>query len=462
MTRYVLSPTHLHEFKSAERIYTQPPVMSLLLADQKLGSKSQPGSSSHKFILKGRQTGSMHRGHSWVFRAESYETMLAWYDDIQSLTEKTGEERNAYVRKHARSFSGNSLSRAGSDSGMEEDEADEVPYSANASMASKQIETPPVTARPQPGGRFPSDIQVSRHLQAPLSPSSGSSMADQDLSTTAGGLQDGSAYNDHQGGDYVLTSSGPTKLQQYAPAQSPQEQNEYFPQQKNTANMPTTPDHLQQDRSSLSEAREVQNSSDPAATGVTQQPSNSRHDSNYKSWMAPAIGGAALGAGAAGTEAYRRNRKTNAEAQKEERNLDPLSEDTEKTPAESTPSVNTDSTAPTSLDGDNTITNIPVVPLQKVAATASPIVGEGSIPGAAPAAAPSAAVALEPITGGPSTMEPESIDTLPTGSMVHTKYDTGSDGAVNAHPTGRMFPAVLRHNTDVSISDLHIPGEYKY
>ena len=27
---YVLSPTHLHEFKSADKIYTQPPVMSLL------------------------------------------------------------------------------------------------------------------------------------------------------------------------------------------------------------------------------------------------------------------------------------------------------------------------------------------------------------------------------------------------------------------------------------------------
>jgi hypothetical protein len=47
--RYVLSPTHLHEFKSADRIYTQPPVMSLLLSDQKLGSHAQPGSSSYKF-----------------------------------------------------------------------------------------------------------------------------------------------------------------------------------------------------------------------------------------------------------------------------------------------------------------------------------------------------------------------------------------------------------------------------
>jgi hypothetical protein len=52
--------------------------MSLYLPEQKLGSHSSEGSSSNKFMLKGRQTGSMHRGHSWVFRAESFETMSAW------------------------------------------------------------------------------------------------------------------------------------------------------------------------------------------------------------------------------------------------------------------------------------------------------------------------------------------------------------------------------------------------
>lgn len=99
---YVLSPTHLHEFKSADKIYTQPPVMSLSLVEQKLGTHSEAGSSSSKFMLKGRQSGGMHKGHSWVFRAESHETMLAWYQDIQALTEKTGEERVAFLRRHAR------------------------------------------------------------------------------------------------------------------------------------------------------------------------------------------------------------------------------------------------------------------------------------------------------------------------------------------------------------------------
>ncbi|KAL2356109.1 PH domain protein [Cryomyces antarcticus] len=149
---YVLSPTHLHEFKSADRIYSQPPVMSLYLPDQKLGSKSEPGSSSHKFMLKGRQTGSMHRGHAWVFRAESYDTMLAWFEDIKALTEKTGEERNAFVRKHARSVSGTSEKEKAmsvSSDGMEEDEADAVPYSAHTSVVGQAPEEPP--KRPQPG-----------------------------------------------------------------------------------------------------------------------------------------------------------------------------------------------------------------------------------------------------------------------------------------------------------------------
>lgn len=456
--------------------------MSLLLSEQKLGSKSQPGSSSHKFILKGKQAGGVHRGHSWVFRAESYETMLAWYDDIEALTEKTGEERNAFVRKHARSFSGNSLSRTGSDSGMEEDEADEIPFSTNASMISKQIDTPSGTARPQPGGRFPSDLQVSRHLQAPLSPSSGSSMADQDLTTAAGGLQGtGGSYDNNQGGDYAVAgSSGPTKLQQFAPANPAPVQREYFPQQSAAPAAPPVAAYQTQAASALNPQSQAQDDTAPVASRATQQSLNTRHDSSYKSWMAPAVGGAALGAGAVGTEEYWRNRRKEAEAQKEERalastTLTPLSKDTtEKSPVGSSVGAFAESTAPTSFNGDNvaTPTDIPTVPLQGVTTEKSPVVGGGSIPGAAPLYIPptSAAAALEPITGPSAiTSEPDSftdgikegVDALPTGTSMHTQYDTARDGRVNAHPTGHIFPAVLRHNTDVSVSDLHVPGEYR-
>ncbi|KAI9147863.1 Phosphatidylinositol 4,5-bisphosphate-binding protein SLM1 [Paramyrothecium foliicola] len=173
---YVLSTTHLHEFKSADK--AQAPVMSLYLPDQKLGSHSTEGGSSNKFILKGRQTGSMHRGHTWVFRAESHDTMMAWYEDIKALTEKSPEERSQFVRSHSRSLSQSSRRSASSD-GLDEDEEDEEPFSAGSQIDVNPGPRPDALSRrsQQPGGRFPSDIQVNaqRGLQAPHSPSSVSS-----------------------------------------------------------------------------------------------------------------------------------------------------------------------------------------------------------------------------------------------------------------------------------------------
>ncbi|KAI9776762.1 MAG: hypothetical protein M1839_009406 [Geoglossum umbratile] len=184
---YILSPSHLHEFKSHERLNDQSPVMSLYLPEQKLGSHSQPFSSSHKFMIKGRQTGAIHSRHSWVFRAESHDTMLAWYEDIKKLTEiNTRAERNAFVTSHRRTLSAASQ-RAGSVSsdGLDEDEADQVPYSAGSSSVSQAAkETLP--PRPQPGGRFPSELQVDHSLQAPPSASSGESLHDYEVVAAAG------------------------------------------------------------------------------------------------------------------------------------------------------------------------------------------------------------------------------------------------------------------------------------
>lgn len=170
---YVLSPTHLHEFKSADK--TQAPVMSLYLPEQKLGSHSSEGGSSNKFILKGRQTGSMHRGHTWVFRAESHDTMMAWYEDIKALTERTPEERSNFVRGHVRSFSRSSQRSSMSSDGVVDDDED-PPFAATASPANQQPRQDALSRRPS-GGRFPSDLQVNaeRGLQVPLSPLSVSS-----------------------------------------------------------------------------------------------------------------------------------------------------------------------------------------------------------------------------------------------------------------------------------------------
>ncbi len=166
--------------------------MSLPLADQKLGSHSNADSTSHKFMLKGRQSGGMHRGHAWVFRAESYDTMLAWFSDIKNLTEKTGAERKEFIRRsHARSVSAGSH-KAGSissDGGMDEDEADEVPYSATASQAELSPQVEKLQHRPNPGGRFPSALKINRDSQVPVSSSSpSSSIGDREIFAAAGAL----------------------------------------------------------------------------------------------------------------------------------------------------------------------------------------------------------------------------------------------------------------------------------
>ncbi len=174
-------------------------------------------------MLKGRQTGGMHRGHAWVFRAESYDTMMAWVADIKELTEKSGKERDAFVRRtHARSLSGGSAKAqsigGSSDGGLEEDEADAQPYSSEQSIRGAPASAIPGTNRsdhqqgpdsqadagiskygdeqqdvagwrpphrPSPGGRFPSDLNMHRGLQAPVSPSSGDSSTDRDRDTIA-------------------------------------------------------------------------------------------------------------------------------------------------------------------------------------------------------------------------------------------------------------------------------------
>lgn len=191
--------------------------MSLYLPEQKLGSHSEDGSSSNKFILKGRQTGTMHRGHTWVFRAESYDTMLAWYEDIKALTEKSGEERSQFVRTHSRSLSRSSRRslRSASSDGL--DDEDEEPFSGGEVDTNPATRADNVPRRPQPGGRFPSDLQINaqRGLQAPQSPSSLSS-GRQDIPSDghvvgAGGVgsqNDDAMHNYHEYGGTGYTPMG--------------------------------------------------------------------------------------------------------------------------------------------------------------------------------------------------------------------------------------------------------------
>lgn len=392
---YVLSPTHLHEFKSADRIYTQPPVMSLYLPDQKLGSHSQPGSSSHKFILKGRQTGSMHRGHHWVFRAESYDTMLAWYEDIKNLTEKSGEERNAFVRRHARSVSQGSARSVSSNGDLEEDEADDVPYSANQSMIANEAVRDGPQQRPSPGGRFPSDLQIERNLQAPLPGSSGSSEVGNDITTASGGLQ--AFPNPYNPGDE--SSNEPP----FAPS--------------NVDGFAQNSDHLYQQPPQASNdvpyyaGTSSNQAPPPPATKSSDKIAIERHDSTYGEWMAPAAGGAAAGALAVG--AYDHH------------------DQHEQAPPPS------QSFAQAPLSSQTFSPGVPV-----------------SAPGLSESASFTNTVSTLPSSFPPSSANDEKQSFL-GGTEVAAVAASGKP-----QETGQTFPGVSRQNTDFSVSDLHVPGEY--
>lgn len=313
-SRYVLSPTHLHEFKSADRISSQQPVMSLYLPEQKLGSHSSVTSSSHKFMLKGRQTGSMHRGHAWVFRAESHDTMLAWYEDIKNLTEKTGEERNAFVRRHARSVSAGShkTGSISSDGAMDEDEADNVPYSANASKVQQPVHEQDTPERPQPGGRFPSDLHVSRFLQAALSPSSATSSGDRDAVTDAGTQPESSAplgqpgLNAQSGEDRRSAQggfNGPVAIH----AGHDQQRHDLVRQGSEFKNQPIQSQGYRSDGPMVVSCEERPAGEHQADSSMQSLPTEfQRRESNYTNWMTPgAAGTGGAAAGIVGTEAYR-------------------------------------------------------------------------------------------------------------------------------------------------------------
>ncbi|OSS46513.1 hypothetical protein B5807_08398 [Epicoccum nigrum] len=465
---YVLSPTHIHEFKSADRIYTQPPVMSLYLPDQKLGSRSQPGSSSHKFVIKGRQAGSMHRGHTWVFRAETYETMNAWYDDIQTLTEKSGEERNAFVRRHAsvRSASAGSARSASSDGGLEEDEADAIPYSANQSLASQPREQPPT--RPSPGGRFPSDLAVNRHLQEPLSPSSGSSDFGHDVTTASGGpLQHdmhpmylanpasqkvGQPSQQSQDPAYTNSYQDPS----YMNAQ-PGHQSQY---RDNIYSDPYTSDYgnaltQQQPPHDLTHVNPY--ASDPQ--GYSAHPSDGHHDerdaSNYGDWMGPAAGG--LAAGALAGAAYRRHQND-----EEEQGL--RIQGTEQ--QNQVPQVDERGVPIDDLTG-GTQARPQHVADDLTGGTQAPTLGQTAT---APAVHPATLIArqgergLDSGVATPTANDTTSFLDKAEAVPAATSGQTVNGGVVPVElveaAEKQAFPGVQRTNTDISVSDLHVPGEF--
>ncbi|GIZ48094.1 hypothetical protein CKM354_001116700 [Cercospora kikuchii] len=564
---YVLSPTHLHEFKSADKIYSQPPVMSLYLFDQKLGSHSERGSSSHKFMLKGKQSGGMHKGHNWVFRAESYDTMMAWFQDIRMLTEGTGEQRQAFVRKHARSVSGTSDKGTVSSDGLEDDEADQAPYSADVTSLAEQhpvVDDRP--KRPQPGGRFPSDMVIRKagaytpaadgaiddnsddddaNIIAAAGAVPGSSQShfrgpsydyggkdpyrmdnvdagtaheepfvsraytpphqDELVAATAGvgaGAAGAAAYNRHQQDkeNAILQQSQvfpaqPVPVQQSTvapvqpvPAQQPLQTQTYalsgtqqLPASQHQA--PVTPLTAPLSDEKLKQPFLGNEPAGPSAQSGSQAPlaQSSKDSSNL---IGPAAAGVAgVGAGVVGAEAYRRHQQDSVVPSIETKDVSPIDATQDQTQLSHTPSnvstISRERSVRASPIGNSiaaiALGNEPISPPSSPPAAVSPTAvanpAQPTLESTTPLHA-EAVPAVVPIANPAAVASTEKSAPLPTASAIASELTTDSlsgpaspplsgNEAQGAHETGQLFPRVIRHDTNLSISKLHVPGEFK-
>ena len=141
--------------------------------------------------------------------------MMDFYEDIKNLIALSGPERNAFIASHHRARSSASTKENGSNSsenGLDYDEADEIPYSAEQNS----FQYSPLTAREErpEAGRFPSDMDI-RHTTNPKSTTSG----DSEVSITGvvvpinnQGFSEGHSVIDHTSSSPVYHAPCPIKL----------------------------------------------------------------------------------------------------------------------------------------------------------------------------------------------------------------------------------------------------------
>ena len=449
-------------------------------------------------MLKGRQSGGMHRGHSWVFRAESYETMMAWFEDIKNLTEKTGAERKAFIRQHARSVSAGSQ-KAGSissEGALEEDEADQVPYSGAASQVEPaSLQQEKRTERPNPGGRFPSALNINRDSQVPVSPSSPST-SDRDFIAAAGlpgsGVPFGESGQQVQSGDDVNEHgklggavSQPSNYYATDPVEQPRAQDaEQAPVQRDEP--PALVDQqryndlpAQKGPSPLTSAGAEYSSVPVEAQGVSsdepgavsygtpqidtqeQQPKAvprnlprhiERHDSQYGDWMAPAaasLAGAAIGAG--GIQAYRNQQQKDQKPEQQVPEVSPITE------PESAIYPTTSSTQP--LPGSLAWAEGPI------AAPVLPVVDPSSPDDPFGSRRPSESLSPALVSVGSyidSTAEARAPSETLLRRVTEEPRSPIADTGDLAKPIKELAdrPGLQSHPSVATVSDLHIPGEY--
>lgn len=139
---YVLTPSFLHEFKTCDRKKDLFPVMSLSLSDCTVAEHSKKDSADFKFILHAKQNGIIHRGHNWVFRVDSYDSMMEWFRCIKKLTTMGNSiEKSRWVSEYLRL---NTDDKVMGNSSMRDNQSNTTHVSSNVGSPSNVMQGVPV------------------------------------------------------------------------------------------------------------------------------------------------------------------------------------------------------------------------------------------------------------------------------------------------------------------------------
>lgn len=282
----------------------------------------------------------------------------------------------------------------------------------------------PLTPRFDTGGRFPSDLQIPRQRDVSVGESSGSEDQGNENIVTAGAIP-GSATE-----EYARSGQDPYRLDgvdagtRPSTAVSGGERTSFF-----GGSGPS-----EQRREILTDSKPE---AFPAFESTNQpDPSADRH-STYGEWMAPAAAGVVgTGAGAAAVATY-------------------SGHDPEEPVAQAPPGK-----PETTFVDDPVVRTIPQpvesAPIQQSSPhqveTAVPVAGTSPADEVNPASR-SVDSTFAFAGGDPGAKAPlagSSLASEPIGGLER-------DGA---HETGTIFPKVVRHDTEMSVSQLHVPGEF--
>jgi hypothetical protein len=334
--------------------------------------------------------------------------------------------------------------------------------------------------RTSAGGRFPSDLNVNRtrNFDAPQSPSSESS--DRDTINAVPAVAPAVVpivRADDSGRKYSRDNEDPYRLQgiaSHSPGMTPGAANYDEDQARYMAN-PQTRSAQPQDQSFFLPGQ--QHLSQQPASVYQQaehiqpaQPNSSNYDrdqSSYSDWVAPAAVG--VGAGAAGAAAYNHyNHDDKADLQRQAATEAALVDDGGAGATPSTAPMNNISSATESapFGSPRDAQSAPIITPVGNSTTPAPVitpVGNGTTGLVDTKPAAPQVASNDPTTTYLSYASNAGGSGIAGSSDISApKLDGGLGGleARGAHETGQMFPKVIRHDTDISVSQLHVPGEF--